>query len=376
MSTILLLARRNLAHNRVRLLASVGGVALALSLTLALEAIYAGVADQLTTYIDRAGADVWVSQPGVRNLHMVASWLPESVVGEVRAIDGVAEASPILYSTDTIAAGNERAVAYVIGLPADASMGGPWDVLEGSDRAGRGEVIVDRGFARKAGARLGDRVTVLGGEATIVGLSEGTASLVNSVAFVSFDDFQAMRGGDPVVSFVLVRTADGASAATVATEIERRVGGVTAQSRETFAAGERRLVTDMSAEVISIMNVIGFVVGLAVVALTVYIATLARRREYGVLKALGARSSVLYRVVLAQAVLSVALGFAIGVGFTGLLGFLVARTDLGLELAITVGSFFKVGLFAAVIGGLAAILPIRQVAGLDPAIVFRRGVAT
>ena len=376
MSTILLLARRNLAHNRVRLLASVGGVALALSLTLALEAIYAGVADQLTTYIDRAGADVWVSQPGVRNLHMVASWLPESVVGEVRAIDGVAEASPILYSTDTIAAGNERAVAYVIGLPADAPMGGPWDVVEGSDRAGPGEVIVDRGFARKAGARLGDRVTVLGGEATIVGLSEGTASLVNSVAFVSFDDFQAMRGGDPVVSFVLVRTADGASAATVATEIERRVGGVTAQSRETFAAGERRLVTDMSAEVISIMNVIGFVVGLAVVALTVYIATLARRREYGVLKALGARSSVLYRVVLAQAVLSVALGFAIGVGFTGLLGFLVARTDLGLELAITVGSFFKVGLFAAVIGGLAAILPIRQVAGLDPAIVFRRGVAT
>lgn len=375
MSTIWLLARRNLARNRVRLFASVGGVALALSLTLALEAIYAGVANQLTTYIDRAGADVWVSQPGVRNLHMVASWLPESVVAELRATDGVAEATPILYSTDTIVADEERAVAYVIGLPAGASMGGPWDVAEGTDRVGPGEVIIDGGLARKAGVSLGDRVTVLGGEATIVGLSEGTASLVNSVAFVSFDDFRAMRGGDTAVSFVLVRTADGASAATVAAEIERRVGGVTAQSRETFAAGERRLVTDMSAEVISIMNVIGFVVGLTVVALTVYIATMARRREYGVLKALGARNSVLYRVVLAQAALSVALGFAIGVGFTGLLGFLVARTDLGLELAITVGSFFKVGLFAAVIGGVAAILPIRQVAGLDPAIVFRRGVA-
>jgi putative ABC transport system permease protein len=124
------------------------------------------------------------------------------------------------------------------------------------------------------------------------------------------------------------------------------------------------------------MNVIGFVVGLAVVALTVYIATLARRREYGVLKALGARNRVLYRVVLAQAGLSVALGFVIGLAFTGLVGFLVARTDLNLELAITAASLVKVGLFAAVIAGLAAILPIRQVAGLDPAIVFRRGVAT
>ncbi len=133
-------------------------------------------------------------------------------------------------------------------------------------------------------------------------------------------------------------------------------------------------MTDMSAEIISIMNVIGFVVGLAVVALTVYIATLARRREHGVLKALGARNRVLYRVVLGQAVLSVALGLAIGLAFTGLS--LVARTDLNLELAITAASLAKVGLFAAVIAGLAAILPIRQVAGLDPAAVFRRGVAT
>src|SRR3989337_2694624 len=99
-----LLARRDLACNRVRLLVSVGGVALALSLTLALDAIYAGVANQLTTYIDRAGADIWVAQAGVRNLHMVASWLPDSVTAEVRSIDGVVEVTPILYSTDTIAA--------------------------------------------------------------------------------------------------------------------------------------------------------------------------------------------------------------------------------------------------------------------------------
>ena len=376
MSVTWLLARRNLARNRVRLLVSVGGVALALSLTLALDAIYAGVANQLTTYIDRSGADVWVSQPGVRNLHMVASWLPDSVVDEVRAVDGVAEATPILYSTDTISAGDERAVAYVIGVRTDTPMGGPTGVVEGSARVDPGEVIVDRGFARKAGVKIGDSVSVLGGEATIVGLSEGAASLVNSVAFVSFDDFRAMRAGSPVVSFVLVRTAEGASADGVAAEIERLVAGVTAQSRDAFAAGERRLVTDMSAEIISIMNVVGFVVGLAVVALTVYIATLARRREYGVLKALGARNRVLYRVVLAQAVLSVALGLVIGIAFTGLIAFLVARTDLNLELAITGASLIKVGLFATVIAGLAAILPIRQVAELDPASVFRRGVVT
>src|SRR3990170_3200077 len=175
MSASFLLARRNLAANRVRLIASVGGVALALSLSLALDAIFAGVADQLTAYIDRARADVWVSQEGVRNLHMVASWLPDTVTDEIRAVDGVVEAAPILYSTDTIAGGDERGVAYVIGLPADASMGGPWDVIEGTDRLKPGSIVVDRGFARKAGVRVGDSVGVLGGEARIVGLSEGAA---------------------------------------------------------------------------------------------------------------------------------------------------------------------------------------------------------
>ena len=373
MNASVLLARRNLTRNRVRFVASVGGVALALSLTLALDAIYAGVANQLTTYIERAGADVWVAQSGVRNLHMVASTLPDSVVDEVSAVEGVAAVTPILEATDTVGAGDDRAVVYVIGLPAEASMGGPWEIVEGSARVGLGEIIVDRGFARNAAVTIGDTVEVLGGEARIVGLSRGTASLVNSVAFVSFDDFRAMRGDAPVVSFVLVKVASGAEPEVVASDIERLVPGVTAQSRSNFVGQERRIVTDMSADVISIMSVVGFVVALAVVALTIYIATLARRRDYGVLKALGARNRVLYRAVLVQAAISVAVGFAIGTAFTALLAFAIGRTDLNLELAITAASLGKVGLFAVVIAGLAAILPIRQVGGVDPAIVFRRG---
>jgi len=184
-----------------------------------------------------------------------------------------------------------------------------------------------------------------------------------------------MRGGAPLVSFVLVKVAPDASADTVAADIGRDVPGVTAQTRPEFSSQERRLVMDMSADVISIMDAVGFVVALAVVALTVYVATLARRREYGVLKALGARNRVLYRVVLAQAVLSIAGGFLVALGFTGLLAWAVPRTGLALELSISVASLAKVGLFAAIIAGLAAILPIRQVAGVDPAVVFRRGAA-
>jgi putative ABC transport system permease protein len=374
MSATWLLARRNLMRSRVRLLVSIGGVALALTLVLALDAIFEGVSRQLTSYIDRSGAQVWVAQSGVRNLHMVASWMPSAVTDQVRAVGGVAGAEPMLYTTDSIAAGDERGWAYVIGLTPNASMGGPWDVVEGSGRPGLGEAVIDRRFAQRAGAGLGDSVTMLGRDFRIGGLSEGTASLVNSVAFITFDDFAARRGGDPAVSFVLVRIADGASPDAVAEAIESRVDGVSVQTTEAFGVAERRLVLDMSGDVISIMNVIGFVVGLAVVALTVYVATLALRREYGSLKAFGAPTAYLYRVVLTQAALSVAIGFVAGIAITAALSLVIPRAGMNLELAIAGSSVVKVGLVAAVIAGLAALLPIRQIAGLDPAVVAREGV--
>lgn len=216
---------------------------------------------------------------------------------------------------------------------------------------------------------------MMGGEARIVGLSQGTASLVNSVAFVSFDDFRQMRGNAAVVSYVLVRVSPGAASEAVARQIEVQVPDVTALSRPVFAAEERRLVTDMSADVIAIMSVVGFVIALAVVALTVYVATLSRRREYGVLKALGARNGGwLYRVVLVQAGLSVPAGFLVGLLFTGLLTMVMPLAGSSLALALSLDSLVKVGLFATAIAGLSAVVPIRQVAGVDPAVVLRRGV--
>lgn len=375
MSATLLLARRNLTRDRVRLVASIGGVALALSLVLALDAIVSGVSSQITSYIDHSGADVFVSQEGVRNLHMAASWLPASVTEQVQSIEGVADVSPVLYVTDAVAAGAQRKIAYVFGLSADATMGGPWGRIEGGATPRPGEVVVARTFARAAGVGVGDAMSVLGRELRISGLSDSEGNLLNTIAFVSADDFRAARGGAPVVSFVLVRVAPGASPDVLATRIAQAVPGVGAASREAFATEERGLVMQMAGDVITMMNAIGFAVGLAVVALTVYIATLARRREFGVLKAMGAPNRFLYGLVLSQAALSVVLGFAAALGFTAILAAVMPWTGVPLSLSITTDSLAKVAAFGTIIAGAGAILPVKRVAGIDPAIVFRRGAA-
>jgi len=368
---MLRLAFRNLFQSHARLVISVGGVALALLLILSLDAVMTGVERQVTAYIDFSGADIWVAQENVRNMHMAYSALSASAADRVKNVAGVASATPILYLTGFIEMGKDRNVAYIIGLPSELEAGGPWRVVAGKTIPELKEIIVDRGLALRAEVGIGDTVKVLGEEFTIAGLSDGSATITGSVAFITKKDWNRLQTNPAAVSYVLVRVQSGESPEVIAARIENQVSKVTAQTRAQFAAQERQVVKDMSTDLITIMNLVGFLIGLAVMALTEYTATLARRAEYGVLKALGARNSDLYRAVLGQAFISVGLGFAVGLLFTFLLSALVPRLDLPLALEISGESLVRVGGVSVVIASLSALLPIRQIAGLDPAMVFR-----
>lgn len=193
------------------------------------------------------------------------------------------------------------------------------------------------------------------------------------MAIVRFEDFAAAAGGGgQTISFVLVKVRPGESPAIVARRIGDSVSGVTAQTRQQFADQERELVMDMSADIINIMNIAGFMTGFAVLALTVYIATISRRKEYGVLKAMGARNRLLYLVVVIQALSSVALGLAAGVAITLLLSELVPRFNETLVLVLSPASLLRVAIVSVVIAGLSALLPARQLASLEPVAIIRR----
>ncbi len=363
---------RNLFQNRTRLIISVGGVALSLLLILVLDAVVTGVQTQVTSFIDNSNADIIVSQENVRNLHMAYSAIPASYETRVRNVAGVASVTPIHYLTNLVEVGEISNLAYVIGLPREVDAGGPWRIVAGKVLPSDGEAIIDRGVAVNSGVGIGDAVKILGEEFKIAGLSEGTATVSGgSVAFIAEKDFVRTRKDTGSTSFLFVRVKPNVSPALVAAQIETRVEKATAQTRQEFAERERQVVNDMSTDIVTIMNLVGFLIGIAVMALTVYTATLARRAEYGVLKALGARNFHLYGVVMVQALISVVLGFCVGLGITLLMVALVPRLELPIALQVSLASLVKVAGVSLVIATLSALLPIKQIAGLDPARVFR-----
>jgi putative ABC transport system permease protein len=124
--------------------------------------------------------------------------------------------------------------------------------------------------------------------------------------------------------------------------------------------------------VIRLMAGIALLAGTLVVGLLIYAATLQQRREYGVLKAVGIRNPVLYRVIAVQALTAALVGAATGVALSVLISRLImALRPEFLILFTRDGALIATGA-GVIMALLASLAPARVIARLAPADVFRR----
>jgi putative ABC transport system permease protein len=359
--------RRNLFSDPRRAVLGISGAGVALLLVLLLGAIVNGAMRQVTRYIDTSPADVFVAQRGVTNMHMASSVVPLAAVGRIRAVRGVTWADPILYLPDALATPTGRQVTYVVGY-VPGGRGGPASLVRGRP-PGPGQVVVDQQAASSLSLKLGDPVWLLGRTWRISGLTPRLTNLANTVAFVRFGDLAAARGLPGITSYVLAGTRG--DPAQVAQRIEAATA-LSALPKAAFSAQERALVQDMSAELLQIMNLAGYLIGLAVIGLTLYAATLSRLREVGVMKALGARPWRLAGVVVSQALWTVGAAMAAAVALTLALAAVLARTGGNVPVALEPGSVAQVAAAALVLAGAGAVTPLVKVWRVDPVTVFRR----
>ncbi len=154
------IGRRFLFADPRRAALTVLGVAAALLLVLLLEGIFAGAINQVTRYIRTSPAQVFISQDGVRTMHMSASALPPEVAPQVRSAVGVAWVAPIWFASGSVAGPAGRQLSYLIGYDTGTGRGGPNELLSGR-APGPGEAIVDEQAAEAVGAGVGETVTVL-----------------------------------------------------------------------------------------------------------------------------------------------------------------------------------------------------------------------
>lgn len=364
------LALRNLVQDRTRLGLSVAGVSLAVLLVLLLSGFVDGIDAQVGAYADHTPGSIVVAQADVNTLLVATSTLPPGAEDAARGVAGVAEVVPVVSRLTILDMHDTKLAAYLIGYD-PAKGGGPWRLGEGREPETDDEIVVDRSIASRHGLALGDVVDVLGRGFRVAGISRGATTWMLSYVFVRTGAAESLLRAPGIASYLLVRPADGVDAALVRDRL-RGLPGMNAELKSTMVENDRRYFTRFFTPPIRLMAAIAFLVGALVVGIVLYSATMERRREYGVLKAIGARSAFLYRVALGQAFVVTVLGSLIGIATalasSGLImearpQFLIAYAPATVAAALAAGAAMAV---------LATLLPARVIASTAPADVFRR----
>jgi len=372
------LGRRNLFHDKVRFAVTLTGISFALVLIIVQFGLFLGFTTTTSNNIDHSNADLWVVFHGVGYFDMGRNF-SERKFYQVLSTPGVKRAEKYMQAFGRWKRADGRVEnVQVIGFHPGSGLGEPWNVVQGSlaDLKQEDSVIVDDLYREKLGVeRIGDRVEIGNHRARVVGFTHGIRSFTTSpfvyATFNSSLDYTNPTSEEGSTAYVLVKAAAGVSVQELKTRLRGRLSDVDVYTTKEFSDKTRFywMFTTGAGLAVLTAALMGLVVGVAVVAQTIYAATMDHIREYGTLKAIGATNRYLYRVLMEQAVWSAVLGYGLAMTVAH---FVVKASEKGGAVILMPGSM-KVGmLFLAIAMCIAAALvSINKVTRIDPAMVFR-----
>lgn len=370
------LARKNLLHDRLRFAITIAGVAFAVTLVLVQVGLFMGLLDKATVAIRHADADIWVTSHETPNVDF-AHTFPETTVLRVRGVPGVERADNLIVSFMNIQlpSGAEEGV-LVYALEDFTRWNLPWNVPEGDVRdLRRGSfILMDRSAERRFGPfSVGEHREILGQRFKIIGATRDAASF--TTAPIVFMDFRRAQGMSDVLnrrtSYVLVKLAPFADARQVAAEIRRIAPYNDVHTRDEWAARSRRYWVASTGLGMSmgVTVFLGVLVGIVVVAQTLYTSAVEHVREFGTVKAIGGSNWDIYRILGEQALIAAVVGYLLGAAISWGVRPAMAKLHLNVLLAPDFAAAVFAGTVLMCLG--AALFSFRRVATIDPALVFR-----
>jgi putative ABC transport system permease protein len=371
------LAIKNLLHDKLRFAITVSGVAFAVTLVFVQVGLFTGLLYNASVTIDHIPAELWVTSRNTANVDF-AQPFPESVLDRVRSVPGVARADNLIvwFMNVRLPTGAlEGALIYA--LEDFRPWNIPWRVEEGelSDLRRGDFFFLDASARRRWGAfEVGEHREVLGRRLKLIGRTREAESFTTTpVVFMDYHLAQELAPADLAgnTTYTLVKLAPGSDVEAVRAEIQRRLPYNDVYTQAEWRDRSRSYWVDSTGLGLNmIMTVfLGCLVGVVVVAQTLYTSTMEHLREFGTVKAIGGGNRHIYSILGQQATLAALVGFGVGAGMAYLLRPAMAKIDLKLLIS---QDFTLIVLAGTLVLCLAsAVISFRKVARIDPALVFR-----
>ena len=380
-------ALKMLVGDKARYLGIVLGVVFASLLITQQMSIFTGIMFRtFSTVTDTGYPEIWVMDKKVQYIDDVKP-LQDTKLYTVRGVEGVDWAMPFYKGLlkARLADGRFQTV-NLFGLDDATLVGGPPTMVEGrlEDLRRAEGVIVDENGARgrlakpdPAGVppiplRVGDVLELNDHRAVVVGICRvGRTFQSQPVIYTTYSRAVSFAPRErKLLSFIVAGVKPHLDVEDVCKRIEEQTGLVALPANE-FKWKSVFYYLKYTGIPINFGTAVllGFLVGTAIAGQTFYNFTLDNLKQFGALKAMGASTWTLLGMILLQALVVGVVGYGIGVGIASTFGILSKNSELAFRLQWQI--LLVSAAAVVVICALSALLAIRKVVKLEPAIVFK-----
>lgn len=344
-------------------------------------AIFLGLMSRTYGFItDTAQPDIWVVKKRVQFVDDVQR-LNDTDLFRVRSLEDVEWAVPMFKGMIQARLQNGNIQnCNVIGIDDASLIGGPPKMAEGTitDLRQVDGVIANKDSLTTKLAlngvplQIGDEFELNDHRAKVVGVCETTKSFqLEPTLYTTFSRATQFAPKERrLLSFILVKAANGVDPKTLCQKITRETG-FGAYTQQQFSNLTFNYYMENTGIPINfgIAVIMGFIIGASIAGQTFYNFILDNLRYLGIFKAMGANNHTLVRMTIFQVAYVGFIGWGLGVGLASLFGYLTRNSNLSFHL------HWKLLIASAVIMLLicisASLLSLRKVFKIEPAIVFR-----
>jgi putative ABC transport system permease protein len=366
---------RMMVHDKLKMLGTLLGVVFAVLLSNQQAGTFLGLMHKNTMFVNNAGADIWMVPMNTAALQPTKT-IPEVLWKQAAGAPGVAWAQPLLFGAAQVSlpGGGTEAVT-VIGTKLPAMKGGPWNLVAG-DKASLAQpdtMIFEDGVRELLGGlNLGSVREVSGRKVQVGGFTWGLLPFGPAYSFADYDFARLLLKIDSdQTHFVLVGVKPGENVDQVKAELQKSAPRVLVLTRSEFERSTMKYILTRTAIGVTFgtSTIFGLVIGFVIVSLTTFSAVVDNIREFGTLKAIGATTWDLAKLLFAQAVAYALLGSLIGIALITQLASAVRSPNFGIVVSyqLALGTT-AVMVVLCLVASSFALLRLRK---LEPAMVFR-----
>ena len=368
------IAFKNVMRNKTRTFLTVLGILIGIGAIVGLGSIAEGINEAVQSGLELTAGKIIVTEKGSGFFGFTGE-LTDEDVEVIKEIGGIKEIVPVLSYAENLQL-MKGAECYVIGIEPEKIeyfVGESIGMDDGRKlEEGDADVaIIGKDTADKYNLGVGDTWTIKDRDFEIVGVIEKTNTPdIDSSIVVSLQDLQNLLDTDSF-QIIYVIPNDVKDTEKIAEEIEDSSDRLDAVTTKEFARQASQLVEKIRFFTVGIGAVAAVVGGLGVMN-TMIMAVMERRREIGVMKAIGATNTMILKQILTESgVISLVGGVGgvvLGIAVSIIIGKFAGGT---IQAVVTPWLVFEGLGFALLLGLLGGYYPARKASKLDPVEALR-----